>query len=284
MERGGVQLVKPTYRSSHMIHYDFCPQKFYLSTKHEQKRTKAMTQGLLFEGYLFGFENEAVQFHLEGRKYNKDGKERKMSEAQLANLERIKKKAAKIQEIFQFKGQKFKKYVIEYDEFFIQGELDFKGDFVYNGEPRTGIVDTKFTSDIDRIWNYKNSKGDYFQSVMYPFLELCERNKTQDLNLFKSDKPLPFYYLVVEDNDYEDILYKLIPVEVNKNDMKWIWRMILQIHKARELGYPAYNSIDNCLGVGAYSGRCPLLQWCKKGRNEINFEHKVVFSQLNETK
>jgi len=265
---------KPVYRSSNLIHYPACPKKYYLSTLHDQKQTSAMRDGLLFEGYLFGFKSgEKEQKELEGSK-------------KAVTLGQIRRIAEKVNDVFKFKGAKFNKYKIEFDDFILQGESDFRGhttNFVYSGEPVKGLVDIKFTADIDRNWNQRNSKPEYIQAPMYTFLELATEHQTSnELTLFQKD-PLPFYYLVIEKKYDEEPLFALIPVKVTREDLKWLWNKILQVHNAREIGYIANDNYDNCLGIGAYSGRCPYLQWCEEGRNLVAFNREVEFSQLNET-
>lgn len=275
--------MKPVYRSSNLIHYPVCPKKFHLSTQKEIERTRPMRDGLLFEGYLFGFKDsgEYSQFELEGRRLNKDGSERKMTDAQLETLERVKNRAELINNTFQFNGESFVKFSVEFPDFIIQGEADFIGEFIWKGQIIKGIVDLKYTGDIERNWNSRNSKVEFFQSVMYTFLELARRNKEKDLDLFTDSEPLPFFYLVVENNDYDNPLFKLIIVKVTRADLQWLWSKINQIHKAKDLGYPANDSQDNCLGQWGNS-RCNYLQWCDEGRELISFEYEVEFSQLNE--
>lgn len=256
---------KPIYRSSYIKHYFQCPKKYMLSTQHEQERTEAMRDGLLFEGYLFGFKNND-QEELEGRK-------------KPATLEPLKKKAEYIKNLFNFEGESFKKIVIEMDDFILQGELDFAGKFTHPKKGRlTGIVDIKFTSSIEKIWNYKMSKADMFQSVMYPLLEMLESNQ-KELNF---NEPLPFYYLVIENNNFEEPLWKLFPVIVTKQDLHWIWSRIKQIHNAKELGYPAKDDPENCIGIYPYSGVCKYLEWCKEGRDMITLGNEIIFASLDE--
>ena len=273
--------MKPSYHSSNLIHYPFCKRKFYLSMHHRQERTPAMRDGLLFESYLFGFRSDEIRRELEGRRLNKDGKERKLTPPQEAKLDNIKRKANYIKDKYQFEGEPFKKYIVEFDEFTLEGESDFVGKAIIDGEEWEGIIDTKFTSSISKNWNSRNSKGEFFQSVMYPMLELAIRHNGE-IDLFTNRDPMQFAYLIIENNNFEVPLHEVIQVEVTRNDLKWLWNQIVDIHNARNFEYPADSTEENCLGVGYYSQKCPFLEHCPEGRSLIELNYKVKFSQLNE--
>jgi hypothetical protein len=266
--------MKPTYRSSSLGHYVSCPYKYYLSTQYEMKTTSPMKDGLLFEGLFFGFKDKEHENEAKGTRYKKDGEPYKVLDVTLLKWDAMEKKAKKIYDTLKLEGEAFHRFDIEFPEYKLRGEADFIGEITYKGKRFKCLLDLKYTGDIERNWNYRNSKYEFLQACMYNTLWILE-------NKGKEVKPLPFIYLVVENNDFQEPMFKVIYVEVTNADCEWMMSIIDKIHTARKLEYQAKPSEDKCLGKGAYASRCQYFQYCKHGRKLVDFDYKVIFGELN---
>jgi hypothetical protein len=242
---------KPVYRSSNLIHYFTCPQKYKLSLEYPIEQNDAMREGLLFEGYVFGKFKEDNEKDLIGKKHTK-------------TIDEIKKKAEYVKPYFD-KGEAFKLMKHETDEYILQGECDFVGTVNYQGEKIKAIADLKFTGDIHKNWEYL-TKEKCIQSALYPYL------------YFKiTGERLPFIYIVVE-NKYNTPIVKLIKVETDDKDFEWIQNVIDKVHN--DLFYYANVNIGTC--INGYYGRCDFVESCKAGREFIAQPVIVNFGKLNE--
>ena len=261
--------VKPIYRSSSLINYPQCPKKYDLSTKYDMERSDSMRDGLIMEGLTFGFK------HKEGEESEKKLIGRK-------NVDLMRRKAQQLNDIFQFDGKSYVTYEIEFDEFIVRGELDFVGDYTLNGERKSGILDLKYTKSIERLWNYRNSKAEFFQSAFYPMLRFLHKHK--DPSLLMEFEPEIFVYVVVENNNWEDVFYNTYSLMIDAESVMWAWNQLVTVHQAREIGYPADESNDLCLGFGAYGSKCSYLQHCTEGKSLILVQPQgghYEFSSLN---
>lgn len=235
---------------SNLVNYFTCPQKYALSYEHKIPQSDAMRDGLLFEGYLFGFKGgEETQKKLEGRK-------------KPDTLQWLKDKADFVRPLFLtdltagavLAGEAYVK--LSYKD--LEGEADFIG--MFDGELQ--IVDVKFTSDIETIWNQKTRKHEFLQSVFYPYM------------VYKNTKKiLPFTYLLVENSDSG--LIKKIRIEVTKEDFREL-ETILEMVQDDCFLEPNYNACFSFYG----KVRCDYANHCPYFRKKIQETKKIKYSDL----
>ena len=246
-----------TIRQYMLNNYLLCPRLFKLCQEFETKQTEAMLKGKIFEGLLFGFKSEDEKKELCLTKLGKP-------KTCVANYQTI---SDKLQGIFRG-GKNHERIFIKYnDEYEISFEPDYVGDLliVHSGEVIRAIVDLKLTGDINKIWDYKSKKEDYFQAVSYTW---AIWKKTGEI--------LPFYYFVVEDNDFDTPVYRLIEMIVTPEDLKWFEQLC---DTALNDIFLEYNC-NHCLGTGKFDPRCRLIDKCEYGRNLIGGVERIVFSDL----
>ena len=266
-----------TIRQYMLNNYLLCPRLFKLCQEFETKQTEAMLKGKIFEGLLLGFKDEKEEKEL---CYTKDKKlkDKKKKDGTIIPGE-IKKGvlkepvkhyielAEKLKHLF-INGEHHKRLFIPYnEEYQLSFEPDYVGDFLieHTGEIVHARIDIKLTGDINKIWDYKANKEDYFQAVSYTW---AGWKITGEI--------LPFYYMVIEDNDFETPVYRLIEMVITPSDLQWF----------ENLCDTALNDIflepncNHCLGTGKFDPRCRLISRCDHGRNLIGGVERIVFSDL----
>lgn len=248
-----VPAVKPNYRSSYIVNYFSCPQKYEQSLKHPLEQNDAMREGLLFEGYVFDKFKENNEADLIGRK-------------KPATIDAIKSKAAFVKPLF-LGGEPFKKLFLDTPEYTISGEMDYIGTVMYEGKPVRAIADLKFTGNI-KIWDEllsENRKENFIQSILYPYLHF---KTTGEL--------LPFVYFVVE-NNYDNPLIKTIRIDCTEKDFEYIVDVINKIHN--DDFFYANAGYGTC--VNGKFGRCDFLEFCQAGRGFLADPIQIDFKHLN---
>lgn len=236
-------------RQSAYASYLECNRSFKISQEVEIKPSQAMINGIIFESFLLGFKNEEDKELC----YTKAGKINSSS----VRLETL---ANKLKKYF---GDGACHERISYNA---SGEPDFVGMFAPDLKDfKECIVDIKLTKDINKIWEWKNNKSELLQSVSYPYLVFT-----------KLGKQLPFYYFVVEDNDYDVPIVRIIEVKTTPEDWKWF----------RKLVETADNDIflepnaEKCLGKSTFEPRCRYLEYCEFGRNLVGGARTLNFNTL----
>ena len=246
-----------TVRQYMLNNYLLCPRLFKLCQEFDTKQTEAMLKGKIFEGLLFGFKSAEEEKEL---CLTKSGKPKSCVPGYQVITEKLK-------HIF-VKGEHHNRIFIQInDEYQMSFEPDYAGEVLIEhlGELLRAIVDLKLTADIYKIWDWKSKKEDYFQACSYTW---AVWKKTGEI--------LPFYYFVVEDNDYETPIYRLIEVIITPADLEWF----------ESLMYTAINDIflepnvNHCLGAGKFDPRCRLLQHCDFGRNKVGGTERILFADL----
>jgi len=232
--------MKPTYRQSNLVHYFDCPKRFHLSMQHKMEQSSAMEDGLLFESLVFGVEKE--------EKAGETQRKRRQS-----TVDVIEDAARYIKKNFFLQGTPFVKMTHECKDYILQGEADFIGTVDVDGEEMYAIADLKYTGDIERLWNKKHAKHEYFQAVMYPYLHYQTVGEI-----------LPFVYFVVESKHTIGTkpIVKKIVVKPSLESFDWLLEEIDKIHGDVLLESNLGACIDR-------SWRCPFLENCESGRRRI---------------
>ena len=248
---------KPVYRQSEIVNFFECPKRFHLSRQFQQKATPAMDEGLLIEGLIFGFKDEAEKERIVGRK----------RDSTLASYDQI----VKAIKPYFVEGQSFVKMRYEGPEWVLEGEADFIGTIQTIKGPIRAIGDLKFTKNIARIWDGKSSKREYLQSVFYPFIWW---KTTGEL--------LPFVYNVVEN---EKDLPADVPPLVRQiffmptvREFEWVETLINTVNDA--LFYEP--NVNACYGGQFGNVRCPYLYFCTEGRKLIESSYEIDFNLLED--
>lgn len=249
----GISSDKPYYFSSFITHYLSCPKKYKLSLEYPIEQSKAMREGLLFEGYVYGFENPETQKKLEGRMHTE-------------TLDKLKAKATHVQKFFKLETCKsFQNVSYENPLFGIGGQKDYEGEVLYNGFWVQCNADLKFTSDIEKYWNYRQNKLDYLQSLIYTYID------------FKTGKGIvPFIYFIVENNDFVNPLVKMVKLNFKQSDFDILEEVLNNIHA--DCFYTANPQDYTCR---ANYGRCDFMEYCSEGRNYIANNTEIEFSVLH---
>lgn len=223
-----------------------CRRAFKLSQTHESAPSKAMIDGLVFEGFVFGFKDDAKQYA-----YNKDGSIK-------AGVKGIQAIAESIKKLFGDGHVHTRLYCEQ-----VNGEPDFIGEF--KPVDKMAIVDLKFTKDIAKIWNWKQTKADYFQAVSYTYLQLQETGEM-----------FPFYYLVVANGNEERPIYRIIEMTVTVKDIEWFLGVVNTLNNDKLL----IPDTSKCLGTGKFDPACRYLPDCEHGREMMGGFETISFSDL----
>ena len=237
-------------RQSAYACYLNCNRSFKICQEMETPPSKAMIDGLIFEGLLLGWKSEEDKelCHTKAGKLN-------------APAVRLQVLAEKVKRYF---GTGVHHQRIEVGT--TTGEPDFIGQFKPEDQFIEAIVDIKLTKDINKIWDWKNRKEEYLQAVSYTWLHLK-----------KTGEVLPFYYFVVEDNDYAEPIIRIIHMTVTEDDFKWFEHLV----------FTADNDIflepnsEKCLGKSSFDPRCRYLEKCEHGRSLVGGKRLIHFGQLN---
>lgn len=269
------------YHCSGIRKYYECPHKFNLSRKHEiEKDSKALTMGLLFEGYLLGFksdnpEDEYSEFQIRGMELKEDGTPKGNKGMKDATVLPIKTRAEYFKKWFA-DGASFVK--LEYDGDYndaeaLRGEADFIGnvwirDEIYPGpaDPEQGvefedgwryskrpvICDVKDTSDIYWRWRI-NSEQQVLQAIIYPYLWYKMTGEILDFCYFiiwnKSDTIFKQLYFKTTEETFkraEEILNKIDNDIIKSPNISW----------------------ETC-GKGEFNAPCDYIEYCEAGREFI---------------
>jgi len=244
-----------TYRQSALQNYLGCNRSF----KHRDFQTppsQAMINGLIFEGFVFGFKTEEEKAELTLTKAGKP-------KAGIAKYERL---AEFVKPYFGIGVHHQRMIHRVSDEYSLSFEPDYYGCFAPEQKDfKEAVVDLKLTANISKIWDWKQSKQDFFQACSYTWAVLQETGNR-----------LPFYYLVVEDNDYEIPVCRIIEVKVSDNDLKWFLSVAERAHKDIFLEPNA----EACLGNGRFDPRCRCLEKCDFGRDKVGGFEVITFDDL----
>ena len=242
-------MAKPTIRQSAFQAGLKCPVAFKLSQEMETKASKAMDDGNIFEGFVFGFKEEHKDLV-----YNKNGSLK-------ASAVRLKVLADKVKDLFS-NGENHKRLYVELKDFILSNEPDFIGDFSGYGR---GIYDLKLCKDIHKIWDFKETKEEFFQSVSYTWSHLK-----------LTGEKLPFRYVIIEDNDYEKPIIKIIEIEITNDDLKWFESYISDMFYSNVL----IPDCSKCFGTGKFDPRCRYFSDCNVGRGLLENHTTLKFSDL----
>jgi len=175
------------------------------------------------------------------------------------------------------RGKAYQYMEVESESSIVRGEADYIGDcdMDYLREiafdtkvPDIGkaIWDLKWTGDISRVWDFKNSKEDYLQAGFYPYMHWR-----------KTGEVLPFVYLVV-DGRYEVPIVRVVRLDVDMVDYEYFVEPLVRKVENDFMYWPRASK-ENCLG-GYGEGQCMYLEWCEHGRKVIGGFRKMVFNQL----
>lgn len=254
---------KPNFSPSSISTYNQCPHakrlKDELNIKTEP--SMAMREGLLFEGYLFGFK-EGVQKNAEGSK-KKDG------------LDFIKGQAEILAPVFKDGGQAFTWIESESKYWKLRGEIDYYGNVDTELlsklcgkqiEPflSQAIVDVKYTNNIQKIWDAKTEREELLQSICYPYM------------VWKNlGEKVPFFYLLV-DNQFQKPIIRVQQVLYTDYDFNYIERLLNAA--ASDIFLEPKISPDTCGGQKQYQSRCRYAEFCEYGRAYIGGYTETIFS------
>ena len=251
---------KPIIRQSGINNYfTYCPHAYALSqnpevkAKMEANKSDAMIEGLLMEGYVF-------------KKFKEDNEVELIGGKRKPTIDKIKGYADLVIPIF-IEGDPFVLMRYEVDNWILQGEADYIGQILFDGQPLRCIADLKFTKNIQETWNNKMYKRDFIQACTYVYLHF---KLTGEL--------LPFVYLLVE-NKYETPLIKYAYFEVKESDFTWIEGLIGEVvHDLFK--YPV--TTDTTCTKKWGRERCRFLEYCPFGQDFIAGTRKVIFSNLED--
>lgn len=268
---------KPTFSPSRLGHYLRCPRAFELSREEDanisDSTLAAMREGNLFEGYVFGFKPTQNETELIGRKKKE-------------TIDVIKGHAKTVKPTF-LGGEPYKFVSIETERsgkmpgYIVRGECDFVGEIdadylreisLANFSERVMgkcIVDLKYTGDVSRVWDFKNAKEEYLQSVFYPYIWW---KNTGEL--------LPFVYIVV-DSRYKTPIVRAIEMKVTIEDFtNFVEPLLAKVAQHTQRAFmEAKPSREACLGD--YGGsQCWFLEYCEYGRRLIGGWKEFEFASL----
>lgn len=253
---------KPNFSPSSISTYIQCPYakklKDELNIKTEP--TMAMREGLLFEGYLFGFK-EGVQSQAEGSK-------------KAAGLNFIQEQANFLKPIFKDGGQSFTWIETESKYWKLRGEIDYYGNVDIKllsdlcGQSidqflSVSIVDVKYTSNIQKIWDAKSEREELLQSICYPYM------------IWKNTgEKVPFFYLLV-DNQFQKPIVRVQQIFYTDYDFEYIERMLNIC--SNDVFFEPKISDDTCGGQRQYQSRCRYAEYCEHGRAFIGGYKQTIF-------
>ena len=249
-------------RSSSIVHYPTCPHKFTLSRLYwdDLPKTDAMREGLLFEFYVQGMKHNTSQT---AQEYEKEliGKKRKSTINHIKKLAEITR-----QNLADENVQTFIEYVIERgDGDPMKCEIDRIGGVYHDGKWIRAIIDLKKTSNIETIWNQKQSRFDFLQAVVYPY---CHYKKTGE--------HLPFVYVITEDS-FDVPLIKTIKVTTTLDDFEWLEDIMQTIDD--DIFKEPVVSRETCYSFRGF-GKCRYFQQCQAAKDFFSRTENINFEEL----
>jgi hypothetical protein len=246
-----------TIRQSTWAEFFQCPKRFELAMDHQRKQSIAMVNGKILDGFVFGFQSEEEKSDLiQNKAVKKEFRIKESAKRYQDIAETIKKNLGN--------GTPHLRYFANLnDDVQLTGELDWLGE--YKG--KNCILDLKFTGDIARVWDTKQFRHEFFQSVFYPFLHWTNTGQI-----------LPFVYLIIEENDGE-FYTREIGITATQNDFEWLTEQLAMIWHLYSTGQ-LHCEESVCLGQYRSDGRCPYLQHCETGRKQIERNDQINFSDL----
>ena len=257
-------------RQSNLKNLFDCPIKYRLSLTNKIEQSKPMTMGLIFENFVLGSKEDGSIDSELGRTT------KQMRES-------IELYASKVKPIFK-NGEAYKKISYKGEGYELTGEIDYFGEFEYQGEAYSGILDLKLTGSIHKLWGLgdeneeyqlkpwdgKTKKHEFLQSFMYPYIMM--RNTGEIHN---------FYYLVVESGTIEnmknnDPLIKLYDCTPTPSDFLWLEERIGEALSISDVDYLPPNK-RHCIECQFFKNRS-----CKVGVDEFSKVRKINLSELGE--
>lgn len=255
---------KPTLRQSHFQNYLKCPRAFLLSHEIETVASKAMNKGKIFEFCTFGFKSEAQKKELI---FNKDRESTKGKitpgkiKADYSKLLRI---ASDIRTKYFGDGNAHTRLCVDLGEFILTGEIDWIGEVKINSAIIDGLADLKFCADIPKIWDWKQKKSDFFQSVSYPYIYWKKYGVVK-----------PFYYVIVDESGNARILKIIYD---HKKAFAWYEQVLRQAFNDG-IYAPDY---DECKGHGKFDPSCRFLNDCAFGLDFVFGYQEIEFDSLKD--
>lgn len=257
-------------RQSNLRHLFDCSIKYRLSLTEELEQTKAMKMGLLFESIVLGEKKEGDIDEIS-------------SQLTKATCDAVKKYADQVKAFFK-DGEVYKKINFKTNERQLSGEIDYFGEFEYQGNTYSGIVDLKLTGSIQKVWGLgnenedyrlkpwegKTKKQDFLQSFMYPYILM--RNSGVINN---------FYYFVVESGTIENMksnkpLIKVYDCTPTPDDFEWLESKIESALSIKSIQSLSPNK-QHCLECQFFKSRS-----CEIGVSEFSKMEKINLSDLGE--
>jgi len=217
-----------------------------------------MNNGKIFEACLFGYEDRE---DIKDLCFTKAGKNN-------ADMVRLKPLALKCRKYVPSEVH-HQRLNLDCGDFILSGEPDYQGVLINpnNGEIYEDCnVDIKLTGDICKIWDWKQTKSDFFQSVSYTYLDYKLTGKKRR-----------FFYLIVQDCDFEIPLIRIIEVTIKDSDLLWFEKLIMTA--STDL-FCDPNKAE-CLGKSRYEPPCRWLENCEYGRDVIGGTHQIMFESLS---
>ncbi len=252
-------------RYSNIKHYKDCPRRFLLSLTNSgyagPAAVKNMAKGNLFEYFVTGMSSDPrdIEAVIKKNKGKFDGMLKKTVEKIRRMAEDTKKTIVEMHYVqFGLRYEKDPRYVLT-------SHIDFLGVVDFGNGPFLAIADTKWTTNIEDIWNTKTTKDDFLQALIYIW-QVYEQ----------TGRILPFVYIVVQDMMDQTII-KPIVIEATIQDFAWIKDTYLNpILKDNE--FKPNVSEFNCLGQRPIAGKCRYLNVCEAGKKLLerpsSFEYK----------
>jgi hypothetical protein len=250
------EIMKPCFHQSRVQNYFKCPKMYHLSKDHEIETNMAMRRGLIFETMVLG---EKPTHDAEYYKKEVIGK------ITGPTIELLRTQAERAKPFF-IAGTPFVKLRKECGKYDMEGEADFIGTCLYEGDEIDAIADLKFTSNIFNIWNKKDSKHQFLQAIFYP-----------QMLYHMTGQLKPFIYTIVEDT-FIDPLIKQIKVSCKLEDFDWLDFHLNKI--ADDLFFEPVTGY-HCVGYNGQS-KCDFLEWCEEGRQYITEPFDFDFEMLKE--
>lgn len=226
---------------------------------------KSFSKGILFEYFVTGKTTDLRDIDAAIKK-NK-GKFDTLNPATVAMIRRdaanVKKHILEMESIQEV-------LAVENEFFRWEGHLDFIGviDHPEFTKPILAIVDLKYTSSIEKIWNTKDSKDQFMQAVVYVWLVYKNTGKI-----------LPFIYLVAESAESYTIVKPFV-MEVALSDIKDFQdNVIKKILADKE--FKAIANEFNCPSVKMLRGKCPFIEHCDEGKAFLSRPTHIEYNKLN---
>lgn len=275
------------YHSTNIKYYFTCPHKFKLSREFEVEQiSDAFTNGLLLEGYIFGFKDLPgySEFEIRGLGYNKDGSISKAKGKQDKTVIPIKQRAEYLQQFFDLKnGSSFVK--LEYDGKFrnglLRGEADFVGDHWINVNSVKPLIDLGILNlnnyeqkTIDEnyppffkkrvLTDLKDTANIYYQWMITKQIQVPQAIFYPYIWYKSTGEILDFVYFISWNK--ADTIFKQIYFRTTEKTFEIAERLIDEIE--RDLFFQPDCEVGNCLGRG-FGGGCHYIEHCIYGRELI---------------